>query len=1170
MSHFHKLLHLSLAAALLGIQGAQPLRAQAPAAKAPEKPRQVVRQETVYVPYEKLKEIFEKEGRGIFLPYEEFLRLWHAAQPKPPEPPPDEPPAPAVIRGGSYTGSVSGEVVRFDVTYEMDALKDGWSELELPLKGVALESVELSSPQALFSAQGDSYRVLFPSPGHYQAKLRFSVRVGQQPGRKTISFGVPPIAVSRLELTIPEEDVRVDVQPMLAVTQTSTEQATTKVLAFLGNSSNLSIHWMPPAGKLTEGGAVLLAEQAIQTYLGERILRIATDIDYRILRGEVDTLTVEVPAETRLLSVKGDNIREWLQEDEKLVVKLHSPLKNEAGSGDADGNASYRLSLSFERILPETPPTLSVPFSRVEGVIRESGWVVFRYESGLNVRVQSTSGLSQLDRDEVPEPLRKQLGIGFRYLAHPIELALEVEKITPVIKSFTTSVVSLGPEEDTWVGWVDYDITKAGVFRLQLRVPSRWTVASVGEETTVEDFQTEDDGAGVLTITVSLRSKALGNFRLPLKLTAQGTSTTDEATLSPPVVVDSQQDRGLFGINAPKSVNLNTVEQSNMISADVDELFRSGIMNQIGADTGMPLTYRYREPGGSVRVSLEPKKTEIDVLAQHLIEITDSSVKSTHILDYQILYAAVDKLQFTAPAGLDDVLKVEAKEKKQVSRSPGEQGRTLWEVTLQAPALGPVSLTITHEEELKAGAAGESFPYTVQIIQSSGVRQEIGFIALRKEGTLEIVPQPTGMEAIDAVDLPDKLRRGQIYGAFRYFSPNPALTLNLTRYEYQELATTVVNLLHMKSVLSEDRLLKTRATLAVQNTERQYLEVRLGSEAKIHTISVAGKGQNPRQREAEERSYLIQIPASAAPSGTFLVVIVYDEPLDEDPMSSFGSVELETPEVLDGVPVTKVEVDLFLAPEYAYLGWGGSLNARFLSKWGLWSRFKKLVNDSLGAQNAETPVQAPRQQGDAERPAGEGTALDLEIPTRGYVQHEFETLASVGTLSFFFVDRTLFSFLDFLAFLVALGAGFFLLKRVGWPKSVTAVVFVFIPLALVWFAQGAVVEIFTSFLTGGLLLFLIIVVTVLGKKLGAYRARKLALAPDPYLEEVEESVRKEDEQSTVGGSPDEMDTKHIPPGQAESGEAPPAGTEDAAESGDETPDEKKGQEPPPAGEPPTS
>src|SRR5205085_1805255 len=122
----------------------------------------LVRERNVYVPYEKLKETFEKEGRGVFLPYEEFLKLWNAAQPK--EKPPEEvkPPADAVISGGSYTGVASDNAVRFEVTYKVRALGKNWSELVLPLRNVAIETATVSDSLAVFAPKGDGYTLVLP------------------------------------------------------------------------------------------------------------------------------------------------------------------------------------------------------------------------------------------------------------------------------------------------------------------------------------------------------------------------------------------------------------------------------------------------------------------------------------------------------------------------------------------------------------------------------------------------------------------------------------------------------------------------------------------------------------------------------------------------------------------------------------------------------------------------------------------------------------------------------------------------------------------------------------------------------------------------------------------------------------------------------------------------
>ena len=1063
--------------------------------KAP--PRPVVVEKTVYVPYDQLAAVFEKEGRGIFLPYEEFLRLWQAAQPKPPDPRPEGPPAAAVIRSASFTGAASDSAARFTLDLDVEALKSGWSEVPLPLADVALESVELSSPRALFGsrgAAGQGYALYLPGPGRYAAKLKLSARIVREPGKKTVKFGVPPAAISRLDFTIPEASARVEVLPAIAVTQTSRSEKEVQVLAFLGNTGDVAVSWMPPAGDAADGAAVLFAEQSIRVHLGERILKVSTDIDYRVLRGSADTLRVRMPDGMRLISVQGEAIREWSPDAGALVVKLHSALRDSAPAG-TEGRATYRLSLGFERILDQTPRELAVPLPRAEDVLRESGWVVFGHEPGLLARIRTADGLGQLDPAEIPEALRNPPPLfGFRYLAQPLALGLDVETITPVIRSLTTSVISVGRDEDVWTGWIDLSIARAGIFRVEMRVPARWSVDSVGEPGTVDDFQTSD-AAGVRSITASLKTRALGTLRLPFRLTAPGSAAAGEATHAPPAVIGVVEDRGVLGVSVPRAFEAESLERTRMMPADVDELFRSGILTRLGPDAGIPLAYSYREAGASVRHRITARRTEVDLLAQHLIEVTDGGIRLTHFLDFEVLHAATDRIAFTAPTALDASLEVEAKERKEVRKTPGPAGLTVWEVVLQAPALGLVSVTARHTLDLKALEPARPFPYAAPLLHGSGVRAEKGFIAIRKEGTLEIAPTPTAMEAIESADLPDKLRRGQIHGAFRYFAPDPALTLALTRYEYQPLATTIVNLIRIEALVTEERRLRSRASLLVQNTERQYLEIGVAPES-IITLTVAGKAEQPRKRK-DGAGTLVRIPASAGPSGTFPILIVYEEPLAAGSMGLFGSTGLRTIEILEKVPVAKVEVDLWLPPRHEYFGWRGSL--RESSPWepGLWSRFKDLVNGAAGLPRAAAAVQEATPQARAALPP---PGIELEIPVRGLVLRRFETLAPSGDIRFFHVATGLFLVIDFLAFAAAAAAAWILLRRGGTQRLAAVAAMAALPIVLAWFVEGPVAEVLASFAAGALAALVCAGVLALARIARERRRSRLALAPDPYLE----------------------------------------------------------------------
>ena len=155
-----RLLALSLpliAAALLAVTlpGSCALEAQQAA--------EIIREQSYYVPYEKIGEVFEKEGRGIFLPYDRFLELWARAGGTDPDVDAG-PPAAAVIRGGEYVGRVEGDTARLQVRYSVEVLAEGWSSVPLPLRDLAVESVQLSDERVVVDSGPGGYAVYFPEP----------------------------------------------------------------------------------------------------------------------------------------------------------------------------------------------------------------------------------------------------------------------------------------------------------------------------------------------------------------------------------------------------------------------------------------------------------------------------------------------------------------------------------------------------------------------------------------------------------------------------------------------------------------------------------------------------------------------------------------------------------------------------------------------------------------------------------------------------------------------------------------------------------------------------------------------------------------------------------------------------------------------------------------------
>ena len=84
-----------------------------------------IREQTIYIPYEKLRETFEKKGRGVFLPYEKFQELWTAARDKQTPLVDTQSPVKSLITEVDNKAVVANDVVRVEALVKIDLLVKG-------------------------------------------------------------------------------------------------------------------------------------------------------------------------------------------------------------------------------------------------------------------------------------------------------------------------------------------------------------------------------------------------------------------------------------------------------------------------------------------------------------------------------------------------------------------------------------------------------------------------------------------------------------------------------------------------------------------------------------------------------------------------------------------------------------------------------------------------------------------------------------------------------------------------------------------------------------------------------------------------------------------------------------------------------------------------------------
>ena len=392
------------------------------------------------------------------------------------------PPADYLITRAGYSGRVLAGSVDIDAEFQLEIFaKDAPRYCSIPLfqQNIALRDALLDGKSALLTLQNGRYQLTTNVTGKHTLKVSFSLKPVADTGPQSLSFPIPRTPITRLSLDIPQTDIDVQVGQAQSLT-VQPVRAATRVQALLLPCSEVSVSWRKQIPEQAKGPAKIYADTINHVIIEDDALRVNSIIRLSVLQNTISGLTLKVPEGYSILNVIGSGLGDW-QEDEKDDMRiLEVPF-------DYEQKGNFTVTIVSERILSESNITVGFNGFKVISAIRETGFIGIELKSTSEVTLAASEGIDRLDVSELPGELvnrsQKPLLYGFKYLHHPYNLVLAIEKHEelPIISTVIDSAsgVTLFTEDGKVVHRIIYKVRNTSKQFLELTMPKDAVIWSV-------------------------------------------------------------------------------------------------------------------------------------------------------------------------------------------------------------------------------------------------------------------------------------------------------------------------------------------------------------------------------------------------------------------------------------------------------------------------------------------------------------------------------------------------------------------------------------------------------------------------------------------------------------------------------------------------------------------
>ncbi|MCB1209082.1 MAG: hypothetical protein KDK97_07130 [Verrucomicrobiales bacterium] len=952
------------------------------------------RERRVFVPFEDMEKVFKDGGRGVFLPYKEFLELWNELTLKREEEE-TEPPTGAVISKAEYKGRIEGDSAIIEANITVESFKKGWTEVKL-LDGDAAIG-EADTGKAVLKVESPGMKVLLPEKGVYPLRLKFYAPVVRNGSRQTVMVRLPRAGVSRLDLTVPGAGLEFELKPAAAFASTVVGGAT-ELACVIGVAEGQEISWASGT-QVAKMDPLILAQTSLDAAVGVGSISTQVGVLYRILRAPVAELRIGLPDTQEVLGVKGNAIREWRVEPAAagrkiLVVVPEKPLRDD-----------YALNLSLEGPVKGLPAEVAVPEIEIVGASYARGQLTVKAEGQLDVTPKT---MAEVTRTQAGAEGTGVVGV-FRLLRQPWKLSLDVTEAKPQVEASSNTKVMIRREAASMSAQLSLQVRRVGIFEARIHLPAGWMVTDVSGPV---DQWNVDAKATPPLLLVKFKQQTSGAINLTIKAKQTRAQPAEDATLPVLVMQDATRHEARMEVSVHSSLDPNTKELGDFQQEDVVNPnsgpnpllppIEDGPV-AVAMQDATKLGFRYRDAAKPAVLSFKSRSSQVSVEVLSLLEVREQSTRHEWTLSFDVAYAATDRFILAVPKAVADELRFVDPAIKEINKTykpaqapklPDIDNYTLWEVIMRSERSGAFTLTATHEKPTVI-EPGKSVQVDLLQLHVPDAFQETGQVAILKADSLEIrEPTVETLEQIDARELASALQRPGVSWAYKYRSLPVKLGFEVVKNSYFPVPQAMVTHADLTTAVASDGAQTTEALYWVKNNDLQFLVVKLPEGSRlVADVFVGQESQQPMRREGSE-DLLVRLPSNGGSGDRAAVAVrlVFETPSAKagEKLESAGSIKIVVPD-LPNVGVLETRHRLYLPDSLHYTAFDGPLTQDVRSRG--WARAKRLADVLVPAFGPQiSTLDQSRWTEPPAVPAQLRGLYGVQVPQQGHL----ETLRRLG------------------------------------------------------------------------------------------------------------------------------------------------------------------------------